>query len=100
MIRFHGQAATHNAGLLIGRLCRHFHHKGSIETMEDGAQVRFDFGQCRMRAVAEHLLLDCQVADEPAGQRMRFVLEDHLLRFARHETLQLEWQAAPLEDDA
>jgi len=90
MIRFQGAAATASASLYMTKLCKHFRHKIAVEFDERSADAQFPFGRCLMRAEAQALRFDCQ-ADDAKAARIRFVLDDHLVRFARKENLSIAW---------
>lgn len=91
MIRFQGTAVTASASLYMTKLCKHFRHKIAVEFDERSADARFPFGRCLMQADADSLRFDCQADDDEAAARIRFVLDDHLVRFARRENLSITW---------
>lgn len=91
MIRFQGAAATASASLYMTKLCKHFRHKIAVEFDAHSADAQFPFGRCLMRADAQVLHFDCQANDIEAAARIRFVLDDHLVRFARKENLAIAW---------
>ena len=98
MIRFQGAAATASASLYMTKLCKHFRHKIVVEFDERSADARFPFGRCLMRAEAQALRFDCQADDAEAAARIRFVLDDHLVRFARKENLSIAWSEEALDE--
>lgn len=91
MIRFQGAATTASASLYMTKLCKHFRHKIAVEFDERTADAQFPSGRCRMRAEADALHFACQAEDAVAAERIRFVLDDHLVRFARKEGLAIVW---------
>lgn len=96
MPQFHAQVATPRASRNMTRLCKHFAHKAEVQLDESQAQVEFAFGQCRMFADHERLLIDCQAAAGEAEKRLRFVIDDHLHRFSGEEALKVNWLDGPL----
>lgn len=96
MPQFHAVVPTPRASRYMTRLCKHFAHKAEVEIDESRAQVAFVFGNCRMRAEADRLLIDCQAEAGEATKRLRFVIADHLERFSGEEALQVVWQDGPL----
>ena len=96
MSKFHAQVATPRASRNMTRLCKHFAHKAEVELDEHQAKVEFDFGQCRMVAMADQLLIDCQAEAGEAEKRLRFVIDDHLHRFSGEEALKVDWVDGPL----
>jgi len=100
MIHFQGAVETSAASLYLSKLCRHFRHKVEVEFDEHQAQVHFPFGRCEMHADARQLVFLCQATDETTAGRIRWVLDDHLGRFARKEALAIAWAAPTRVDEA
>lgn len=100
MPQFHAKVPTPRASRNMTRLCKHFAHKAEVQMNERHAQVQFAFGQCRMLAEADQLLIDCQAEAGEAEKRLRFVIDDHLYRFSGEEALKIEWRDGPLPDAA
>jgi len=98
MPKFHARVATPRASRNMTRLFKHFAHKGEVRLEDQQAEVVFVFGECRMFAGPEQLLIDCQAEAGEAEKRLRFVIADHLNRFSGDEALQVEWQEGPLPD--
>ena len=98
MPKFHARVATPRASRNMTRLFKHFAHKGEVRLDDQQAEVVFVFGECRMFAGPDQLLIDCQAAAGEAEKRLRFVIADHLNRFSGDEALQVEWQDGPLPD--
>ncbi|MGY8819612.1 MAG: DUF2218 domain-containing protein [Pseudomonadales bacterium] len=96
MPQFHAQVATPRASRNMMRLCKHFAHKAEVQLDERQAQVEFVFGQCRMLADDEQLLIDCQAEAGESEKRLRFVIDDHLHRFSGEEALKVKWLDGPL----
>jgi len=85
------QIPTAAASSYIRKLCRHFAHKVSVQFSEQDGQVQFLQGQCVMKADAEYLSIYMQ-AEAPEGiAAMQFIIDDHLKRFVRFETLSYQW---------
>lgn len=97
MIRFHGTAATASASLYMTKLCKHFRHKITVEFDDQHARADFPFGQCLMHADAQTLRFECQAEHDEAAKRIRWVLDDHLGRFASKDGLTIEWHEVPDE---
>ena len=84
---------TADASKYILKLCRHFAHKvPAAFTAQDG-QVRFLQGQCVMKADAESLGVYLRAESLEGIQAMQFIIDDHLKRFVRFETLAYGWDA-------
>lgn len=85
------QIPTTEAANYIRKLCRHFAHKVSVTFTEQEGQVQFLQGRCLMQANAQSLAIFMQ-AEKPEGiPAMQFIIDDHLRRFARFETLSYQW---------
>ncbi|WP_120993033.1 DUF2218 domain-containing protein [Stutzerimonas urumqiensis] len=95
---FHACVPTPRASRNMTRLCKHFGHKTQVQVDEHRAHVDFAFGRCRMYALPDRLLIDCEADAGEAEARLRYVLDDHLLRFSGEEALQIDWQEGPLPD--
>ncbi|AJE16662.1 DUF2218 domain-containing protein [Stutzerimonas balearica] len=96
MPQFHAQVPTPRAARNMTRLHKHFAHKAEVWADETAAKVAFAFGECRMHAEAERLLIDCQAEAGEAERRLRFVIADHLKRFSGDEALEVQWRDGPL----
>lgn len=81
------------AAKYILKLCRHFAHKVPAQFSELDGQVRFEQGQCVMKASAEGLSVYLQADASEKIKVMQFIIDDHLRRFARFETLSYQWLA-------
>ena len=90
-------ASTHiptaEAAKYILKLCRHFAHKVPAEFTEHDGQVRFAQGQCVMNAEPQGLSIYLQSPQEDGIRAMQFIIDDHLQRFVRFETLSYQWTA-------
>ncbi len=85
------QIPTAEASKYIHKLCRHFAHKVPVQCNEQDGQVQFLQGQCLLQANAQSLAIYMQ-ADSPDGiPAMQHIIDDHLRRFARFETLSYQW---------
>jgi Uncharacterized protein conserved in bacteria len=85
--------ATPNASRYLQQLCKHFAHKVTVEYTPQEAKVDFPFGDCRMWADEAELRIECASDSEDALARARFVIDDHLGRFAWREKPAIVWQA-------
>ncbi|WP_133490509.1 DUF2218 domain-containing protein [Alcanivorax sp. 24] len=92
MIELEGQVETTRAPLYLTKLCKHFQHKVEVEFDEHQARVDFPFGECRLHADQRRLRIHGRVMDQAAAERMRYVIDDHLRRFARQEQPRIQWR--------
>lgn len=85
---------TARAPALMGTMAKHFGHKIPVEVADDRAVLRFEMGDARLAAGSDHLQLALEAGDDAALERLREVVESHLMRFAhREEPAPLVWQA-------
>ena len=92
------QVQTDQASRYLVQLCKHFAHK--VATDYDANQGRVDFppGTCVMRAEGGQLHIRCEANSEPNLNIVKDVVEVHLVRFARNESIAVMWSAmAPAE---
>lgn len=82
---------TANAARYMKALCNHFERK--VPAHYDGTHgiAHFPFGTCEMDAQPDTLLLHIAAESEPAFERVKHVVEDHLVRFGSKEALQVVW---------
>jgi len=85
---------TVSASKYIAQLCKHFAHKITVEYDATSGRADFPWGVCRMSAGGETLALRCEAPDAEGLNRMKAVIEDHLLRFAWRERPTLDWTSA------
>lgn len=84
---------TAEAAKYILKLCRHFAHKVPASFSDHEATVRFPQGQCVMKAEPQALSIYLQAEETQKIEAMQFIIDDHLQRFVRFETLSYEWNA-------
>lgn len=91
MIQREASIKSEKASRYLMQLCKHFAHKAPVEFDETKGRVEFPFGLCLMQAEGGLLTLNCESPSPEAFARMRFVLDDHVKRFAWKEELELQW---------
>lgn len=89
------RAETASAARYLGQLSKHFAHKITVDHDPDAtppeAVAHFPWGTCRMRAEAGALVVEAAASSAEGLERIRFVVDDHLTRFAWREKLALDW---------
>lgn len=86
---------TARAAALMGTMAKHFGHKIPVTQEGDLAVLRFEMGEAHLQASPERLHLALEAADDEAAERLRGVVESHLLRFAqRDDPAPLDWAPA------
>ncbi|MBC7810227.1 MAG: DUF2218 domain-containing protein, partial [Burkholderiales bacterium] len=53
--------------------------------------VEFGFGNCEMQAQRDSLFIRVHADDVEAFERVKYVVGDHLERFAKKESIQVTW---------
>ncbi len=69
----------------LNRLCKHFNHKVDAEYGDGKGTVDFKFATCQMFAKGDELIITCQSGNPESMARVKYVIEDHLTRFAWKE---------------
>lgn len=88
---------TPKAGRYLKALCNHFDRgaNANYEMDDDGVghgSVTFNFGECHMRSSVDVLNLRVSANSDIRFNRMKGVIDSHLVRFAQKEELQIEWE--------
>lgn len=76
----------------IGKLCRHFAHKIKTEYTPTTGKAEFPAGICQMHASTEHLIFEIDADNSEGLEKIKGVLERHLIKFAYKEDLIITWQ--------
>ena len=83
---------TQRGAQLMATAAKHFAHRVAVEQDETSARVAFPTGLGLMAVVDGGLSLTIEAENAAAAERVRDVLEGHLLRFAHREDPQsLVW---------
>ena len=99
MIRRSASIKSEKASRYLQQLCKHFAHKAPVEFDTHNGRVEFPFGLCLMQVDGERLSIQCESQSDEAFARMRFVLDDHVKRFAWKEELELQWDDGGRQPD-
>ena len=83
---------TANAGRYLVQLCKHFAHKIPVDYDASRGRADFAWGTCHMEAGDGVLSLRCEANDGEALERVKFVVNDHLTRFAWRESPTIKWE--------
>ncbi|MFT3736636.1 MAG: DUF2218 domain-containing protein [Rhodocyclaceae bacterium] len=97
MIQLQTRFAAPEPGKMILKLCKHFRHKVPAVFDATRGEVDFQPGRCVMSAEADAVHVFIAGEDDKEIGRMQYVLDDHIRRFLRIETLVLDWQEAQAE---
>lgn len=86
--------ATKAGASYIGKLCRHFVHKIEATYSGNTGKAVFPFGVCLMHADDESLTFEIEAHHAEGAEKIRGVIDRHLIRFAYKETLEINWKDA------
>ena len=73
----------------LNRLCKHFNHKVDAEYGDGKGSVDFKFATCQMSAANDQLTITCQADSPEKMARVKYVIEDHLIRFTWKEKVKV-----------
>ncbi|WP_375688618.1 DUF2218 domain-containing protein [Pseudooceanicola sp. LIPI14-2-Ac024] len=83
---------TENASRYLQQLCKHFAHKVSVEFDETTGRAELPPGPATLTADTGGLDIAVTGPDADGLKRAKYIVEDHLLRFAfREEPKALDW---------
>ncbi len=88
---FQGTVSTGFASKYLQQLCKHFAHKVPATWSPDAGTVEFPFGDCQITATQTDLRFACKAEPGEQSERLKQVVESHLVRFAWRETLTINW---------
>lgn len=89
------QFETQNAERYIAQLCKHFAHKVDVKYSERKGRAYLPGSHAFMENKKNKLILTVTSDTEPGLENGKFIIEDHILRFAFREKLEkLEWHSA------
>lgn len=86
---------TENASKYIKWLCSHFNIKTQAEWDDTQGQIHFPFGECLMQARPEAVFVQIETEDAEDFARLKFVVGDHIERFAKKDAVQVTWVDQP-----
>ena len=86
------EIATPSGGRLINRLCKHWADKLEVEHSEQDAKIVFASGTCLMHAEPDRLLVSIETLEEEHLDQLEGVVESHLMRMAKDESLEIVWE--------
>lgn len=84
---------TEQASKYVAALCKHFAHKVDAEHSENAGQAALPGAQLTLKATPGALEINLQSNTLRELTKGRYILEDHLVRFAFREQLYcLDWR--------
>lgn len=91
MFAAHAQVTTPRAERYLKALCNHFNRKVTASYDGNRGMVQFGFGTCEMNADEETLSIHIEADTADDFGRVKYVVADHLERFAANESLRVSW---------
>lgn len=83
---------TERASRYLQAMCRHFAHKVSVSYDAAKGKAEMPYGLLNMRAAGNTLHFEIEADDDHLLDRMKYVVEAHIVRFAFREKLKkLNW---------
>lgn len=89
------QVATDKAPKYLKWLCGHFKIKVDADYDETHGTVHFPFGECELWAKPDELFIRVQAEDAESFARAKYVVGDHLERFAHKDSVRVTWVDQP-----
>jgi hypothetical protein len=84
---------TDRASRYLQAMCRHFAHKVTVNYDAEKGMADMPYGLLNMRVAGNTLCFEIEAADDGSLDRLKHVIEAHIVRFAFREKLQkLDWQ--------
>lgn len=94
MIEATARFETSNGSKYLQALCKHFGHKVAVEYDSMSGRAELPPGPAVLRADETGLDIGVSGADAEGLARAKYIVEDHLLRFAfREDPAALTWSA-------
>jgi len=75
----------------LNKLCRHFAHKVPVILIKTQGRIEFPFGPCRIKVDARKMHLTIEINNDHQAEEAEKILEEHLLRMANLEQLEIKW---------
>lgn len=92
MLTLHTRFETPNGSKYLKQLCKHFAHKVDVEYDDTKGSASLPPGPATLSADPDGISITITAADEKGLGLARFIIEDHLTRFAFRENLtKLDW---------
>lgn len=84
--------ASDRASRYLQAMCRHFAHKVEVQYGTERGWAAMPYGSLYMRVIDNVLHFEIEAADEALLERLKSVIDAHIVRFAFREKLErLEW---------
>ena len=92
MIEAQSLLRTQKASQYLQQLCKHFGHKVKVDFDAQAGTILFLQGKAVLKATETCLKFEAQAEDREGLERIKWILQDHIARFAfRENPDRLEW---------
>ena len=85
---------TDKASRFMKALVNHFGRKASAAYEGNSGYIEFDFGRCDIEAQPDTLSFTLNSPGQEELDRLKMVVDKHLVRFSQDEITGLEWREA------
>ena len=85
---------TPNASRYLQQLCKHWSHKHAVTFDTCSGLIDFGHSKCSLEAAGSILKLELSAHEASRLNHMEGVIATHLQRFARQESLSVDWALA------
>lgn len=85
------EVTSEKAQRYLAQLCKHFAHKIPVKWDETTGHSDFGFGVCEMEAGDGLLRLTCKAPTPDGLERVKYIVEDHVVRFGWRENIAVTW---------
>lgn len=93
MMKAEARVRSERASRYLVQMCKHFRHKVEAEWTDVAGHVDFAPGLCDMRVEDGELIMLCQASNEQELGRIKYIVENHLVRFGWREEIELSWRS-------
>ena len=94
MLTSSARFGTPNASRYLQQLCKHFAHKVTVEYDPTSGRADLPPGPAEFKADADGLDMTVTAEDDQGLKRAKFIIQDHLERFAHREApVEISWSA-------
>ena len=85
---------TEKAPRYMKALVNHFSRKADAAYTGDSGYIKFAFGRCDIEAQPDTLSFTVNGPGQEELERLKMVVDKHLVRFSQNDIMGLEWDAA------
>jgi len=87
------KAQTEKASRYMKALVNHFGRKANAAYEDNNGHIEFDFGRCDIEVSDQMMSFTLNSPGSEELERLKMVVEKHLVRFSQNDIDGLEWEA-------